>query len=83
MGKVQGIERQVEELSPQELAEFRDWFAAFDAEAWDRRFEADATAGRLGALADKALGAHAKVKPPNFEPLRFSRLLGLLSGTSG
>jgi hypothetical protein len=59
MGKVQGIERQVEALSPQELAEFRDWFAAFDAEVWDRRFEADATSGKLDALAEKALGAHA------------------------
>ena len=60
MGKVQGIERQVEALSPQELAEFRNWFAAFDSEAWDRQFEADATVGKLDALAEKALGAHAK-----------------------
>ena len=60
MGKVQGIERQVKALSPQEFAEFRDWFAAFDAEAWDRQFEADAKLGKLDALAAKALGAHAK-----------------------
>jgi hypothetical protein len=60
MGKVQEIERQVEALSPQELAAFRNWFAAFDAEAWDRRFEADAKLGKLDALAEKALGEHAK-----------------------
>jgi len=34
------------------------WYASFDAEAWDRQFEADVKAGKLDALADKALRAH-------------------------
>ena len=42
-----------------EMAELREWFAAFDAEAWDRQFEADVRAGKLDALAEKALQAHA------------------------
>jgi hypothetical protein len=57
-GKGGGIEREVEELSSGELAKFRQWFAAFDAEAWDRQFEADVKAGKLDALADRALRDH-------------------------
>jgi hypothetical protein len=59
MGKLDNIERQIKDLSPQEMAELREWFTAFDAEAWDRQFEADVRAGKLDALAEKALQAHA------------------------
>jgi len=58
MEKVERIEREVEELSSEELAKFRQWFAAFDAEAWDRQLEADVKAGKLDALADRALRDH-------------------------
>jgi hypothetical protein len=59
MGKLENIERQIKDLSSQEMAELREWFATFDAEAWDRQFEADVRAGKLDALAEKALQAHA------------------------
>lgn len=58
MSKIEAIEQQIEKLTPDELAAFRSWYAAFDAEAWDRQFEADVKAGKLDALADKALRAH-------------------------
>ena len=58
MSKVEAIEQQIEKLSPAERATFRRWYAAFDAEAWDRQFEADVQACKLDALADKALRAH-------------------------
>jgi hypothetical protein len=58
MSKIELIEQQIEKLSPAELAVFRRWYAAFDAEAWDCQFEADVKAGKLDALADKALRAH-------------------------
>lgn len=58
MTKIEIIERQIKELSPKELAEFRAWFAEFDAELWDRQLEADIKAGKLDALADKALHDH-------------------------
>ena len=58
MGKVEKIEDEVRALSAEELAAFRKWFREFDADAWDREIEADALAGKLDALADKALGAH-------------------------
>ena len=34
--------------------------APFDAEAWDRQFEADVEAGKLDAPAERALDAHAE-----------------------
>ncbi|MBM3890224.1 MAG: hypothetical protein FJ388_14010 [Verrucomicrobia bacterium] len=55
MSTVQGIEAAVRKLSRGDLAAFRRWFSAFDAEAWDRQLEADVRAGRLDALADEAL----------------------------
>ena len=59
MGKIEALERQVQDLSEEELAAFRRWFAEFDAEVWDRQFEADVKAGKLDALAEKALQDHA------------------------
>jgi hypothetical protein len=58
MSNVEAIEQQIEKLSPKELAAFRRWYAAFDAESWDRQFEADVKAGKLDTLADEALRAH-------------------------
>lgn len=55
MSTIQEIERAVTELTPEERAEFREWFQEFDAAEWDRQFEADVTAGRLDALADEAI----------------------------
>ena len=58
MGRVESIESQIQDLSPQELATLREWFAAFDAEVWDRQFEADVKAGKLDAMAERALQDH-------------------------
>jgi hypothetical protein len=58
MTKVEKIEQDIEALEPGELAWFRAWFAEFDAANWDAEIEADAKAGRLDALADKALADH-------------------------
>ena len=55
MSTVPEIERAIEQLPPDELSRFRAWFAAFDAERWDRQFQADVAAGRLDRLADEAL----------------------------
>ncbi len=55
---MESIESQIQELSPEELATLREWFASFDAEAWDRQFEADVKAGKLDALAERALRDH-------------------------
>jgi hypothetical protein len=55
MGNVKSIENAVESLPPMELAEFRRWFADFDANAWDRQIEQDAVSGKLDQLAVEAL----------------------------
>jgi hypothetical protein len=49
------IEQAISQLSPQDLTEFRQWFAEFDAEAWDQQFENDVMIGKLDGLAEKAL----------------------------
>ncbi|MDX2271793.1 MAG: hypothetical protein NW237_07565 [Cyanobacteriota bacterium] len=49
------IEQAVRQLSSEDLSAFRTWFAEFDAELWDRQFEANVGDGRLDALAEKAL----------------------------
>jgi hypothetical protein len=58
MTHVERLEREIAALSPGELAEFRRWYAEFDAALWDRRIEADAEAGALNQLADEALAEH-------------------------
>lgn len=55
MSKIEQIEREIQELTPEELATFRKWFLEFDAVVWDRQIEEDARAGRLDTLADKAI----------------------------
>lgn len=62
MGKVENLERQVKELSSEELAAFRKWFIAYDWEVWDRQLEQDVRAGKLDPLAEKALRDHAAGK---------------------
>ena len=49
------IEQAISQLSPQDLTEFRQWFAEFDAEEWDQQFENDVMIGKLDGLAEKAL----------------------------
>jgi hypothetical protein len=55
MRSVEEVEKVVAKLSPQELAEFRAWFAEYDAELWDRQFEKDASEGKLDRFAAEAL----------------------------
>ena len=55
MGNVKSIEKAIEGLPAAELAEFRRWFAEFDAAAWDRQIEQDVAAGKLDQLAAEAL----------------------------
>lgn len=52
---VENIESQIKQLSLAELAELREWFIAFDADAWDAQIEQDAAEGKLDALAQEAL----------------------------
>lgn len=58
MSNVEEIERAVSELGSEDLRRFREWFAEFDAELWDRQIERDVRAGRLDALVEEARAEH-------------------------
>ncbi|HEX2255894.1 MAG TPA: hypothetical protein VHG92_04180 [Afifellaceae bacterium] len=58
MGKIEDIEKAVADLSPEELARFRAWFADFDARLFDEKIERDAKTGKLDKLAEQALADH-------------------------
>lgn len=58
MTTVETLEAAVSQLPPQDLAEFRRWFAEFDAAAWDQQIDADAATGKLDALAAEALAEY-------------------------
>jgi hypothetical protein len=63
--RVKEIEAAIAQLSPEELAQFADWFAEFQATAWDEQLEADTKAGKLDQLVREAKGdfARGKCKP--------------------
>lgn len=65
MSKVEKLEREIDSLSPPELAAFRAWFVEFDWAVWDAQLEGDVRVGRLDSLAAQALRDHAdgKTKP--------------------
>lgn len=52
---IEDLEKAVAKLPPDQLAEFRSWFEAFDAARFDEKIERDAQAGKLDRLADEAI----------------------------
>jgi len=54
MSTVQEIEDAVRQLTADQRAAFRAWFAEFDAQEWDRRIESDVATGKLDWLIDEA-----------------------------
>ncbi|MGD1936943.1 MAG: hypothetical protein ACFCA4_05245 [Cyanophyceae cyanobacterium] len=49
------LKQTVAQLSSEEFAAFREWFAELDEERWDRQIETDTAAGKLDDLAARAL----------------------------
>jgi hypothetical protein len=62
MGKLEALENQIQSLSREELARFREWFLEYDWSAWERKIESDVGAGKLDALAERALQQHVDGK---------------------
>ena len=58
MTKLEDIEQAVEQLSTDELAKFRTWFAEFQARQFDEQIERDVAAGRLDWLVEEAIEEH-------------------------
>jgi len=62
MGAVEKLELLIKSLSPEELAQFREWFADFDAQIWDRQIQSDTAAGKLDRLIDESMADHRNNK---------------------
>jgi hypothetical protein len=55
VSRVEELEGKIKALSSHEFQELRAWLAEYDAEVWDRQYHVDALAGKLDAIADRAL----------------------------
>jgi hypothetical protein len=58
MARLEELVNEVQQLSRQELAAFRDWFRKYDSDEWDREIEEDILSGRLDKLANEAIAEH-------------------------
>jgi hypothetical protein len=58
MTKVQALKREIESLSPEELAELCAWLVERDADAWDREIERDAASDKLDRLFEGSAADH-------------------------
>jgi hypothetical protein len=65
---IEDLEKAIVGLPPEQYAEFRTWFEAFDADCFDHKIERDAQAGKLDRLADRAIDdlrkGHTKAADP-------------------
>lgn len=71
MNALEKIKEHVRRLSPDELNQFRAWFAAYDARTRDAQIEADPISGELDSLISEALAEHyvgTKVSAGDGEP---------------
>jgi hypothetical protein len=55
MTKLEDIEKAVASLAAEQLAEFRAWFAEFEADRFDADIERGARAGKLDGFAEQAV----------------------------
>jgi hypothetical protein len=58
MTKLQMLEEEIKKLSPEEMAQLRDWLLGLDAAQWDQEIERDAASGRLEQAFEKSLADH-------------------------
>jgi hypothetical protein len=54
------LKEEIQNLSEDELQEFREWFARFDDEVWIDQWEDDVKSGALDDLGDQAIEEHEK-----------------------
>lgn len=55
MSELEQLEQRIQNLSPEELAKFRQWFIEFDHLLWDKQIETDSKSGKLDHLVAEAL----------------------------
>lgn len=54
MSKIEKLEENVRNLSPEEFSQFREWFYELENERWDQEIEMDFEAGKFDRLIEKA-----------------------------
>jgi len=62
--KIDELENEIKQLSPEQLQEFREWYEKFDSDEWDKKIEADAKNGKLDILASGAISESKAGKRP-------------------
>ena len=60
--KVEELEKEIQQLSPDQLRQFRAWYEKFDSDKRDEQIEKDAHSGKLDELASQALKDHKAQK---------------------
>lgn len=66
MSNLSEIEAAIERLPREEVFTLGEWLRQRLEDEWDREFEEDVTAGRLDALAQRAIDAHRMGKSTPF-----------------
>jgi len=56
--RIEELEREIQQLTPEQLRQFRAWYEEFDSDAWDKQIAQDAKNGKLDDLAGQALKDH-------------------------
>lgn len=54
MARLEQLEQEVENLSSEDLAKFREWFIEFDWALWDTKITDDLKSGKLEQLISEA-----------------------------
>jgi hypothetical protein len=57
---VQDIEKEIQQLRPEQLQELAIWFDEYRSNLWDEKIERDLNAGRLDSMILKAQNAYSK-----------------------
>jgi len=58
MSTIEEITSAITQLPPEQVAQVRAWLAEYDERQWDEQIERDEGAGRLDALAERALAEY-------------------------
>ena len=58
MSTVEAITSAIAQLPPEQVVQVRAWLAEYDEQQWDEQIAQDERAGRLDALAERALAEH-------------------------
>lgn len=56
--RIEELEREIQQLTPEQLRQFRAWYEEFDSDTWDMQLEQDAKSGKLDDLAGQAIRDH-------------------------